>query len=149
MEIFALIGRKLSHSFSPNFFQRKFKDLNIDAEYRLFEMDSIEELHSLLDGTPDLVGFNVTIPFKKEILNHLDNIDDVARTVGSVNTVKISRINNKIELIGYNTDVIGFELSLRPLISENKVQRALILGTGGSAQAVSYVLKNMQIRNSK
>lgn len=142
---YGLIGKKLSHSFSPAYFTKKFEDMGLDAEYRLFELDDISELPALLSHYPDLKGLNITVPYKVEVLPFLHELDEVASQTKSVNTIHISQKNSKTYLKGYNTDTVGFEQSLLPLVKEHKVRKALVLGTGGSAQSVAFVLKRMGI----
>jgi shikimate dehydrogenase len=143
---FGLIGYPLSHSFSKRFFTKKFEKENIEGcHYELFPLDTIETFLELIKSHPNLVGLNVTIPYKKAILDYLDEIDEEAEKVGAVNTISIK--NGKLK--GYNTDVYGFEISLLNLLKEKKEElpniSALILGTGGAAQAVAYVLKKLSI----
>jgi len=142
---YGLIGKKLSHSFSPAYFKKKFEVLGLDAEYLLFELDNISKLPALLNQYPGLKGLNVTIPYKVEVLPFLDELEAGAAQTNSVNTIRISKKDNKTILTGYNTDIIGFELSLQPLVNNHKVNKALVLGTGGSAQSVAFVLKKMGI----
>lgn len=144
MKLYGLIGYPLSHSFSATYFKKKFAQEHIfDCDYQLFPIPDISELTQILKENPDLCGLNVTIPYKKEIFPFLTYIDSVAAEVGAVNTVKVIRKENKVELQGFNTDILGFEYSLKPLLlGRNK---ALILGTGGAAAAVSYVLKKLGI----
>lgn len=136
MRHFGLIGRELGHSFSAKFFNAKFKSEEIDADYQLFEIESIIKLGELLGRNP-LDGFNVTIPYKESIIPYLDDLSDVAREVGAVNCVEVR--NGK--LIGHNTDVTGIEASLHWLEADEGC-KALVLGTGGAAKAVQYVLRN-------
>lgn len=144
MKLFGLIGYPLSHSFSEAYFKKKFaKEKIYDCDYRLFPISTIFELIPILHENTELCGFNVTIPYKKEIFPFLTHIDPVAAKVGAVNTVRIIRNEQNVELHGYNTDILGFEYSLTPLLHGHK--KALILGTGGSAMAVAYVLKKNQI----
>jgi shikimate dehydrogenase len=139
MKKFGLIGKSLKHSFSKDFFNQKFKELNLkNYFYENYEITNINKIRDLIK-TNSLSGLNVTIPYKQEIFNHLDKVDNIARKIGSVNTIKIE--NNK--LIGYNTDIIGFERSIDPLIKERK--KALILGNGGSSKTVQYVLNKKRI----
>lgn len=141
---FGLIGFPLSHSFSREFFLQKFSKENINnIDYQLFPIKSIEELPLLLTEHPLLEGLNVTHPYKTQIIPTLDAIDEEAFLVGAVNTIKIERNDNQIRLIGFNTDIIGFEKSYKELISSH--QQALILGSGGAAKAVAYVLTKMGI----
>lgn len=144
MRLFGLIGFPLSHSFSATYFNNKFVEEQIvDCDYRLFAIPTISELTSMLQENTNLCGFNVTIPYKKEIFPFLTDIDPVAAEVGAVNAVKVIRNEKNVELHGYNTDILGFEYSLTPLLHGRK--KALILGTGGAAMAVAFVLKKLQI----
>jgi len=144
MKLFGLIGFPLSHSFSEAYFKNKFANEGItDCDYQLFSIPTISELTTILEVNTNLCGFNVTIPYKKEIFPFLTHIDPVAAEIGAVNTVRIIRNEQNFELHGYNTDILGFEYSLTPLLHGRK--KALILGTGGAAMAVAYVLKKIQI----
>lgn len=134
---YGLIGKSLSHSFSKDYFGKKFLELGIEATYENFELTKIEELKQLIEEE-NLNGLNVTIPYKEAVIPFLDKMDPVAKEVGSVNTIAFV----KGKTIGYNTDVIGFENSLKPFL-EHGMDRALILGTGGASKAVSYVLKKI------
>ena len=116
MKKYGLIGYPLGHSFSKNFFNEKFHSENIDAEYVNFEIPSIKELPSVLLANPDLVGLNVTIPYKEQVISYLDELDKDAATIGAVNVIKIVRQKGKTRLIGYNSDVIGFTQSIEPLL---------------------------------
>ena len=140
-----LIGYPLSHSFSKQYFAEKFiKEAISGWNYDLFPLESIEQLPNLLEQA-NFVGLNVTIPYKEQVLPYLDEIDAAAAEIGAVNTIKI--INGKLK--GYNTDVYGFEQSLRAFIAEEATvepKRALVLGTGGAAKAVVYVLRKMGIK---
>lgn len=137
---FGLIGYPLEHSFSPGYFKEKFNKEGIDdAEYNLYPLEKIDEVEVLVKG--DLCGFNVTIPYKKAIIDYLDELDDEAHKVGAVNTVVLRKGKAK----GYNSDVYGFETSLRSCFSKNKPQNALILGNGGATRAVKFVLDKLGI----
>lgn len=140
MRHFGLIGYPLSHSFSSNHFKNKFKSEKINADYTNFPLEKISDFTELLNKHDKLDGLNVTIPYKEQIIEYLDLVDDEAKSIGAVNTIKFH--NNK--LIGYNTDVYGFEESLKPLL-EDFHSKALILGTGGAAKAVEYVLNKLEI----
>lgn len=133
---FGLIGRQISHSFSADYFNRKFEREGIDARYDLFDLESINQLPEILNNNPDLVGINVTSPYKREIIPFLDSISDDAREMNAVNVVKISRNGGRIILEGYNTDSEGFRQTLQPLLSVQNCNKALILGTGGASSAV-------------
>jgi shikimate dehydrogenase len=141
MRRFGLIGFPLSHSFSPGYFSRKFHNEGISGcSYEAFPITSIGELPSVLHANPDLEGLNVTIPYKKDVVSFLTYSSEAVKQTGACNCIKIV---NKI-LKGYNTDVIGFKKSLLPkLTSAHK--KALILGTGGAAAAVEFVLKELGI----
>jgi shikimate dehydrogenase len=145
MKLYGLIGKKLSHSFSKNYFDKKFSENNIDAAYELFEIADIEQLHELISTHPDLVGLNVTIPHKQKIIAYCSNLDKAAQMTGAVNTVLITRKNALIELTGYNTDVIGFDTLIKPVLSKLQKPKALILGTGGASKAVQYSLRSKGI----
>ena len=135
MRHFGLIGRELSHSFSAKFFNAKFKSEEIDADYQLFEIESIIKLGELLGRNP-LDGFNVTIPYKESIVPYLDDLSEVAREIGAVNCVEV----RDGKLVGHNTDVTGIEASLHWLETEEGC-KALVLGTGGASKAVQYALR--------
>ena len=142
MKRFGLIGKRLGHSFSAKYFAEKFEREGLrDCDYSLYELPEIECVKEFM-LTPDLVGFNVTIPYKQQIIPYLDALDAQAREVGAVNCVKIERDGRRV---GYNTDVDGIRLSLDKLLGEEKVSAALILGTGGASQAVQYVLRERGI----
>lgn len=145
MRLLGLIGYPLGHSFSGDYFRQKFSREGItDIEYRAFPLENIKEVRKVISENPDLIGFNVTIPYKVKIIRLLDSLDDTAGMVGAVNTVSIIRKGKRYRLKGYNTDVNGF----RSLISDAgniKRSRALILGTGGAAMAVKYVFEEMKI----
>lgn len=144
MRLFGLIGYPLGHSFSKQYFSEKFKREGIlSARYDLFPLENIRELPALLTQNPALCGLNVTIPYKETVLPFLDELDETAREVGAVNCIKI--LDNQ-KLIGYNTDVIGFEKSLWAVEGWDKSSgSALILGTGGASKAVAFVLKKLGI----
>jgi shikimate dehydrogenase len=138
---YGLIGRKLSHSFSPGYFNNKFMHEGIDASYEKLELESVADFIYLKHDV-GYAGFNITLPYKEEILDFLDDIDPVAAEIGAVNTIKIT----KQGFIGYNTDVYGFEVSLLHLISNaSLISKALILGTGGGSKAVQYVFRKLGI----
>lgn len=142
MKRFGLIGKKLGHSFSAKYFAEKFEREGLqECDYSLYELPEIECVKEFM-LTPNLVGFNVTIPYKQQIIPYLDALDAQAREVGAVNCVKIGCDGRRV---GYNTDVDGIRLSLDKLLGEEKVSAALILGTGGASQAVQYVLRERGI----
>ena len=144
MNKFGLIGYPLGHSFSKNFFNQKFQSENIDAEYVNFEIPTIGELPNILLSNPDLVGLNVTIPYKQSIMPLLDDIDAVAQAIGAVNVIRIERSDDVVRMVGYNSDYIGFRNSITPLLKPHHTH-ALVLGTGGAAKAVCAALSDMGI----
>ncbi len=141
MRTFGLIGFPLGHSFSPRFFQKKFADENIvDATYQLFPLNDIAMLPRLLAQNRSLEGFNVTIPYKESIFPYLNELDEMAWTIGAVNAVKVLWQNEMPYLIGCNTDSGAFLQSLHEFLPA-KPKNALVLGTGGAAKAVAYALQ--------
>ena len=143
-QVYGLVGYRLSHSFSRNFFNEKFTNEKIAAEYRNFEIDRIEDIRLVVEETPELCGLNVTIPYKESIIPYLDEMDGTAQMIGAVNVVKFIREKGKLILKGYNSDIIGFTDSIRPYIKDHH-QKALILGTGGASKAVWYGLLSLGI----
>lgn len=145
MKQYGLIGYPLAHSFSEKYFKNKFRKGNInDIKYQLYPIKHIDQLPSLIHNNPSLYGFNITIPYKQTVIGYLDELDDIAQAVGAVNCVKIIKGTNGNKLIGFNTDVFGFEESLKPFLKSVHLN-AIILGTGGSARAVAYVLNKLGI----
>ncbi len=143
MHTYGLIGFPLSHSFSKKYFSDKFEREGIpDTAYDLYPLESIEDLPELIRTTPDLLGLNVTIPYKETVISYLDMLDDTAKAVGAVNTIRIDRTGENPYLTGYNTDVFGFRQSIKPFLASHH-ERALILGTGGASKAVAFVLKEI------
>lgn len=141
MRVFGLIGFPLSHSFSADYFNSKFRELGLkDHIYKLFPIDSISELKKLLISEPDLTGLNVTIPYKEKVLSFLNDISSEAKEIGAVNCIRI----REGKLTGYNTDCFGFEKAyLNPII--RKSSTVLILGNGGASKSVQFVLKKHHI----
>src|ERR1700761_7559964 len=159
MKQYGLIGFPLSHSFSKKFFTAKFENEKItDSQYDLFPIQHITELPTLLQSHPDLCGLNVTVPHKINVLKYLDWIEHNARTAGAVNCIRISAESpvqaafsgevgvkdHDFSLEGFNTDIYGFETSLKPLLKDQHTD-ALVLGDGGAARAVKCVLENLEI----
>jgi shikimate dehydrogenase len=141
-EIYGLIGKNIGYSFSKNYFLKKFEHEKIEkADYLNFDIEDLSTVKQLWLHESRLKGFNVTIPFKSEIIPLLDSVSEEAKKIGAVNCVVI---NHERQTIGYNTDCIGFEKSLITLLQPMDKQ-ALILGNGGAAKAVKYVLEKLQI----
>ena len=141
MNTYGLIGYPLGHSFSRKFFTEKFEKEGIDAQYLNFEIPSIEEFPNIIKNNPTLKGLNVTIPYKQQVMQYLDDISEEAKAIGAVNVVKcqLSIVNCQLHLTGYNSDVIGFVNSIKPLLKPHH-KKALILGTGGASKAIHYGL---------
>lgn len=142
MKLYGLIGFPLSHSFSKKYFTEKFEKEEIkDSAYELFEIDKIEKLRDVLeDNEENLLGLNVTIPYKQEVMPFLDEIDEAAAEIGAVNVIKLQ--DGKLK--GYNSDYYGFKASLENFL-EGTLPKALILGTGGASKAVERALKDLGI----
>lgn len=140
-KIFGLVGYPLGHSFSKKYFNEKFADENIDAEYKNFEIEDINEVTDIINHN-DIFGLNVTIPHKISVIPLLSQIDPIAEAIGSVNVIKIIHTDNGIITRGYNTDAIGFTTSIKPLIQPHH-RHALVLGTGGASKAVVYALQQL------
>ncbi len=142
MRRFGLIGEHLPHSFSAKYFAEKFCREGIEGcEYSLYELPQIEALEELLKSTDGLEGFNVTIPYKRDVMHYLDDISAEAAAIGAVNCVKLEQG----KLRGYNTDVMGLRESMLEFLGDYRPERALILGTGGASLAVVYVLEELGI----
>jgi shikimate dehydrogenase len=137
---YGLIGHPVSHSSSQQYFTRKFEREGIHARYDLFDLPEIAALPKLI-AEHELCGFNITIPHKRSAMPFMQALDDTAKHVGAVNTVRVT----KTGLVGYNTDATGFRSMLLPLIGAER-PRALLLGTGGASRAVAFVLRELGIR---
>jgi shikimate dehydrogenase len=141
MRYFGLIGKKLGHSFSAKYFNDKFSKEGVtDAQYDLYEIDSIAQLPELLSENPGLKGFNVTIPYKEQILPYLHRMDKTVVETGACNCVKVE--DGKLH--GFNTDIHGFMVTILPLIDVHH-HSALVLGNGGASKAVVYSLEQWSI----
>lgn len=144
MNTYGILGYPLGHSFSKKYFEEKFNELNIEAEFLNFELPSIQDLPKTLDENNRLKGFCVTIPYKEEVIPFLDEIDPLAAKLGAVNSVQIIKNGDEIKLKGFNTDIYGFQESLKEFIGEKR-PKALILGTGGASKAVAGGLEDLGI----
>ena len=148
MRKFGLIGYPLGHSFSKGYFLKKFQKENItDCTYDNYSIEKIERLDLVIKQNPELIGLNVTIPYKQQVINFLNELDDEAALIGAVNLIKIDRSKEKPILKGYNTDVYGFEESIKKVLKYHH-KKALILGTGGASKAVAFVLEKLNIHFS-
>lgn len=144
MKKYGLLGYPLTHSFSKKYFTEKFEKENINSSYENFEIDSIKKFEDLVTNNPEVIGFNVTIPYKEQIIPFLNELNDSAKEIGAVNTIRVKRTESGIHLKGFNTDTFGFESSLKPLLKAHH-KKALILGTGGAAKAIKYVFNQLGI----
>ena len=141
MRKFGLIGFPLSHSFSKHYFTKKFETEGLDAEYCNCPIKSLDQLEDILRSEPDLVGLNVTIPYKTAIIPMLNELTNCAASIQSVNTISIQRIGNSWSLKGSNTDVIGCKESIESHVKGH--DKALILGTGGASKAAFHILEQL------
>ena len=137
MRKFGLIGKTLTHSFSPTYFKNKFETEQInDAHYELFPLENIEEISAIKIEQENLIGLNVTIPYKESIIPFLDEISEQAQAIGAVNTIACLADGR---WKGYNTDAFGFEKAIQTFV-DLKTRKAIVLGTGGASKAVQYIL---------
>ncbi|MFN8287723.1 MAG: shikimate dehydrogenase [Chitinophagales bacterium] len=142
MKQYGLIGYPLTHSFSKKYFEDKFRAEGIEnCAYDLYPIKDVAELQGLLQKQPKLEGLNVTIPYKEQVIELMDKLSPVAKEVGAVNCIKIE----EEKTIGYNTDVFGFEKSLLRFLEGRRPRGVFVLGTGGSAKAVWYVLEKLDM----
>lgn len=145
MKKYGLIGYPLKHSFSYRYFADKFKSENIIAEYNNYEISNADLLLQIISHDTEIKGLNVTIPYKEDVIQYLDELDHTAHSIGAVNVIKVIRNHDRIFLKGYNSDIIGFKNSIEPLLDKSIHKKALILGTGGAAKAVYHGLKQLNI----
>lgn len=143
MQKYGLIGKTLVHSFSKKYFTEKFEKEVIDATYELLPLTDLNNLRNIIQQK-SFCGLNVTIPYKTAILPLLDEIDDKAREIGAVNVIKITHNQSHSHLKGFNTDIIGFKDSFKPLLKSWHTN-ALVLGTGGASKAICFALKELGI----
>ena len=139
---FGLIGKQIDYSFSKFYFSKKFEKENLPYTYENFDLDTLAKFPNVLAS--NIKGLNVTIPYKEHIIPYLDKLSKKAKSIGAVNTIKITK---KGKLIGYNTDAFGFRKSIEPLLQSHH-KKALILGTGGASKAIIYALGKLNIRYS-
>lgn len=148
MKKYGLIGYPLGHSFSMGYFNEKFKNEAINAVYENFEIPDIQDITTVIGSNPDLAGFNVTIPFKEKVMDYLDYIAPEAAEIGAVNVVKVTHNGERAVLKGFNSDVVGFVNSIKPLLRPLH-KKALVLGTGGASKAVEYGLRKLGLETIK
>lgn len=141
-KVFGLIGKTVSHSFSKSYFDEKFFREGLrDHHYELFPLNNIDEIESLIQQTRGLSGLNVTIPYKEEVIDYLDEIDPAAKKIGAVNVIKIRDGKRK----GFNTDMDAFYETIEKWLPKDRTFQALILGTGGSSKSVQEALIKLNI----
>ena len=146
MRTYGLLGFPLSHSFSQKYFLEKFARENIsDCEFKNFSIENINNFPDLIKNNPSIRGLSVTIPHKQNVIKFLDSIDESAKEIGAVNCIKRWKTEDgSWKTKGYNTDIFGFENSIKLLLQQHH-HKALILGTGGASKAVAFVLKKLKI----
>jgi len=142
MSKFGLIGKNIDYSFSKSYFTNKFLNEDLPHTYQNFDIESIEEFLNIIKQNKNLKGLNVTIPYKESIIPYLTDINETAKEIGAVNTIKFK---DNGELIGYNTDYYGFKKSIEPYLKPNH-KKALILGTGGASKAIAFALEKLGIK---
>lgn len=138
MDLYGLIGFPLGHSFSRKFFNEKFEREGLDAEYQNFEIEDAKQLREIVHQHPNLRGLNCTIPHKQAIIPMMDELSDEAKRIGAVNVIRIR--DGKLK--GFNSDIIGFTESIRPLLQQHHTA-ALVLGTGGASKAICAGLEKL------
>ncbi|WP_061995475.1 shikimate dehydrogenase [Clostridium sp. ATCC 25772] len=138
-----LLGKNIKYSLSPLIHNEKYKEDNIPLEYKIFDVDENNLDIFINKAKKELIGFNVTIPYKESIIKYLDSIEYPANKIGAVNTV----VNVNSKLIGYNTDYFGFISSLEKENIKLEGKNALIIGSGGAAKAIIYALRDLKIKS--
>jgi len=140
---YGLIGKNINYSFSKKYFNDKFLKENItNCSYENYDLQSVKDFKKIIKDN-SIKGFNVTIPYKEEIMEFINKIDPIAKKIGAINTIKI---HNKNIIEGYNTDYIGFVISLKNLITNQK--KALVLGTGGASKAIIFGLSSIGVEST-
>jgi shikimate dehydrogenase len=140
MTKYGIIGYPLGHSFSRGFFAEKFARESIDAQYLNFEIPDVAMLSDVLRDNPELRGLNVTLPHKQAVIPLLDEMSEEAMEIGAVNVIRVR--NGKLK--GFNSDIIGFTNSIKPLLQPHH-RKALVLGTGGASKAIRVGLNRLGI----
>lgn len=145
--LYGLIGFPLRHSFSIDYFNAKFDAEGLSACYVNFEIEDVGDLMEVIAEYPNLNGLNVTAPYKEQVIPYMNDLDESARAVGAVNVIKFVRgvKDNDLQLVGYNSDVTGFGMTMQPLLSPTR-QAALVLGSGGAAKAVATALEKLGVK---
>ena len=139
---FGLVGKNISYSFSKKYFTERFqKDNTLDFTYENFDIQDIADFPKIIKNNPNLIGLNVTIPYKETVIPFLNGLSETAAKIGAVNVIKITKEG---ELIGHNSDCYGFKKALEPILQPHH-KKALILGTGGASKAVAFALEELGI----
>lgn len=141
MSKFGLVGKNIDYSFSRTHFSTKFDKEELPYSYVNFDIENISKFPDIIKSNPDLLGLNVTIPYKEQVIPFLDDLHETAAEIGAVNTIKFY---DSGKLKGFNTDYYGFMKSIKPFLKPHHTH-ALILGTGGASKAVAYALKTLHI----
>ena len=143
MKKYLVIGNPIEHSLSPQLHNFWIKKNNIKADYNKRKINK-DEIKSLILNVRDkkINGLNVTVPYKKEIINHLDELTYEANKTQSVNTVFL----NGDKVTGHNTDISGFELAIKKIDFDIKDKEILILGAGGVVSSIIFALYKMEVR---
>lgn len=145
MRRYGLVGKDIGYSFSKGYFTEKFATLGIeDAIYTNYDLEDIAQISTLFKEVDTLCGLNVTIPYKENVIPYLTELDPIAQEIGAVNTIAFSGK----EIIGFNTDTLGFRASLQPHLTQ-AMNKAMVLGTGGASKAVLHVLRELDIEATK
>lgn len=145
--IYGLIGYPLEHSYSPILFNDFFLKNNIhDSEYLLFPLTNIEDIKDLILENKNIKGLNVTSPYKQAVIPFLDAVDGIVNIIGAVNTIKIERQVDKILLKGFNTDFGALLTQIQVLFPDLRIDKALILGTGGAALTAEKVVQVLKAK---
>jgi shikimate dehydrogenase len=150
MATYGLVGKTLSHSFSKRYFEETygFNSTNSPNSYINFELANIADITSVIKSYPDLAGFNVTIPYKNEIIPYIDQLSNDAAQIGAVNVIKVIEDDSKgLKILeGHNTDHLGFKDAILPLLRPNHTT-AIVIGNGGASDSVRFALDEMGIEN--
>ncbi|WP_417370469.1 shikimate dehydrogenase family protein [Gelidibacter japonicus] len=141
MSRFGLVGKNIAYSFSKAHFTTKFENENLPYSYENFDIKNISQFPKILHENHDILGLNVTIPYKEQVIPYLDRLHKTASEIGAVNTIKFYP-SGKTK--GFNTDYYGFMKSIKPFLKPHHTH-ALILGTGGASKAIAYALKKLHI----
>lgn len=142
MQQYGLIGHPLSHSFSKAYFDNKFKNEALDCFFKNFDIEKLGSIKDIIIQYPDLQGFTITHPYKKEIFDYLSYVDENAKEIGAVNVVKI---DSDKRFHGFNTDYLGFQGLLEEATEGHNIEKAYVCGTGGASEAVKFVLRKKGI----